>query len=63
MVYMGAAGSWAAGHKFYGGITSLIIVSFGLLLALAFALLSMRQASRVMLSRSSWRKLFKLIRR
>jgi hypothetical protein len=50
--------SWTAGRGVYGGTVSLVPVGVGMLLALIFALLSVRGASRAFLSNKSWRRLF-----
>jgi hypothetical protein len=50
--------SWTAGRGVYGGAISLVPVGVGMLLALIFALLSVRGASRALLSNKSWRRLF-----
>ena len=50
--------SWVATRSVYGGRVSLVIVGCGMLLALVFALLSVRRASQALLSSKSWRKLF-----
>jgi hypothetical protein len=50
--------SWTAKRGIYGGIISLALVGVGMLLALTFALLSVRRASRALLSNKSWRTLF-----
>jgi hypothetical protein len=51
--------SWIAARKIYGGSVSLILVSVGMLLALVFALRSVRAASQVLVSKKTWRTLFK----
>lgn len=52
--------SWIARRSIFGGKATLIVLGCAMLLALVFALLSVRQASRALLSSKSWRKLFEV---
>ena len=50
--------SWTASHHVYGGTASIALIGMGMLIALVFAVLSVRSASRALLSSRSWRTLF-----
>src|SRR5579871_1318710 len=50
--------SYIAGHKIYGGTISLSLIGSGMLVALIYALLSVRDASQGLLSSKTWRILF-----
>ena len=50
--------SWTSGRGVFGGAVSLVSLGVGMLLVLIFALLSVRGASRALLSNKSWRRLF-----
>jgi hypothetical protein len=50
--------SWFYQRSIYGGKSSAIIVSLGLLVSLIFSLLSIRRASQALISNTSWRKLY-----
>jgi len=49
---------WIADRKIYGGTVALILLGLGMLTSLIFAMLSVREACRGLLTSKPWRKIF-----